>query len=268
MREKWIHMATTKTEAGCFCQQAGASGKFLLLFLIIRLINVFMEKRETCRSGFDCRDVSRSTEMLLGSSWITLVLWDIYGTNTFYTSLGSFTGCYKVFFNQNIHINLWLCTSSADFEFISFIYLELLLLPLLHSPKEPITAAVHLMLPSPKFCETFVLNVLNNFSSGLVTIRSASLWAHGFAAFSGSVDRSLCKMAWDPLLPTEILFSCNILQQVEKYIYNNFQVKYEAMKRLTRDFVSFIFNFSCELWMVFPCRWIKWSLRDMLVIKQ
>lgn len=36
--------------------------------VIIRLINVFMEKRETCRSGFDCRDVSRSTEMLLGSS--------------------------------------------------------------------------------------------------------------------------------------------------------------------------------------------------------
>lgn len=119
--------------------------------MIIRLINVFMEKWETCRSGFDCRAVSRSTEMLLGSSWITLVLCDIYGTNTFYTSLGSFTGCHKVFFNQNIHINLWLCTSSADFEFISFIYLELLLLPLLHSPKEPITAAVHLMLPSPKF---------------------------------------------------------------------------------------------------------------------
>lgn len=48
MREKWIHMATTKTEAGCFCQQAGASAKVFVTVsisesVVIRLINVFME---------------------------------------------------------------------------------------------------------------------------------------------------------------------------------------------------------------------------------
>lgn len=110
-------------------------------------------------------------------------------------------------FNQNIVINRWLCSCFADFEFISIHLPGTFITTPSHTPKEPITAAVHLMLPSSKLWETFALSVLNNCCSGLATLRFTPLWALGFSAFSSSVERSLHNIGVQSIAPNRNSFS-------------------------------------------------------------
>lgn len=153
---------------------------------------MLLRKTETCRSGFDCRGVSRRSETSLGNACCQhrraeplspspfqsvpvekrKSSLEVFLKFTAKVNYVLFTGRYQNSFNQNILLDLWLFWFWACFLHID---LEPFFLPLLSSTK---------------FCETFAPDVLNRFSSGLVTVRSAPLWALEFASFSNSVERS------------------------------------------------------------------------------